>query len=631
MVQEQLYPHGQLREEDDSPPPIRNITNRTLTMISVAHRGYVNKATVVNSDNFESVIGMSSHRGSVALEAMFGTFNPDRVLFRRVIAQDAAAFTADTAGINVTAAPSADETLVIRIVGIETVPVTYNVNVPLVALGSTIDSVADEIKNAINGTAGLPVTAELDPNDSSRVLLTSTTLGSDGNGITYQVILTGMTTVATPATATPLTGGTDGPTTASVVIPTATPLTDNWTLVYNFTGACGNEASANVYHNPSSPGMFSLDIIDEFDGNKVKSYPNLNPVKAAFLNDGSSFGYKYIGFNHPLVSLYYSGNLDDIKAPATLPAAPPAAPTVQYALTGGSNGSAVTVADYLRTIDASGEDETTLIMCPDMLTPTEKAQINARLRAQAINATELSGLRQAVCQMPVGTGDYATDLDADLAANNESEGFVVSVCSMHTGVWRPELPPDSYSGDIFVAAAMATKRLHVSLADRKAVAPISGVVSTTVSGVDPSRNIDMLNKIQTTGHEAVVFDPGTRVYQFLTGRAMASNQDKQMSRAQNRQMQNQIRTDLWYMIQAYKSGPIAGMLSSLKQQVDNYFQFRRDNLKDIQNYKATVGDKSNNPDARVVDGWARIDAYWAPKLIADKIEGVIHTYVETGL
>lgn len=619
---DQRYPHVSLREEDDSPRPLRNVTNRMLEVISRSYRGFVGQPTYVSEDNFLDVIGKTDHRGSVALEAMFGTFNPDQVLFRRVTAQFAKA--ESETGIKVLAGPTGDDDAFT----LELADGTTSESIAVTATdGWTLAQIADAIVDAIQAQSTL-VDAMLDPQDISNatIKLIAKAPGFAGNSITFKADLTAVANGlnVTPGANQSLKGGTDGPVKAKLEIPTAG--TGKWVVVSNFPGLCGNDLAINVYQPASNSAMFSLDLVDTFRGNRVTRFPNIQPQKADFQNDGSGYGYRFLKLANDFITLYYDGDLADIQAPATLPAQPPTLPAVQASLTGGDDGSAVMVEDYLREIAASAEDEVTIVCCPDDLPATQKQQINAALRTQAKASIELTGLRQAVVQVPLGVS-----LQDDLNANGDQDGFVVSVCTRHTGSWRPELPPDSYTGDIFVAAAMATKTLHVSLADRQNVAPVSGLSSTTVNGVDPSKNVQLLNTIQDTGHEAIVFDPGTRAYQFLTGRALAPDQGKHMSRSQNRQLENQFRTDIWFMLQYYKSQDIAGQLPALREQVDNYFDYQKNVVKSIAGYKATVADRSNNPVGRQMDGWARADFFWAPKLIGDKIEGVIHTYVESGV
>ena len=608
---EQRYPHVGVREQDDTPNVVRSVQNRTILMASTSHRGFHKKATVVNADNYELVIGKTSHKGSIALEAMFGTYNPSRVLFRRVLNDARVASTPSTEGIKVTGTATAGGLLTVEVDPDGTSLNNYTVDVT-VTNGDDAETVAQSIATAINAVVApddflvaAPFTAELD-----RVKLDYKAAGAVGNALTYLVQLGTVPAglVVTPDTATNLEGGADAPTQAQVSIPAAGG--GNWVAVFNFHGLCGNEVSVRATAASAPGALFSLALIDDFLG-KTTNFANLKPVATDFQNDGLGFGMKYLKLQSDLITLYYDGDLGVVStaAPVTMP--------FTYDLTGGTDGVTPDADDFLREIAASGEDEATIILCPDR----QDSQTKAALVAEALQATELSGLRQAIIQMALGG-----DLVNDHVAFKDDNGIVVSCTSWHTMTFRPELPPQSYGCDVLAAAAMATKPLHLSLADREAVAAVKNVEDTSVK----SRNVDELNAIFDNGHEAIVFDPGTRDFRFLTGRTLAS-QDSIWSRSNNRQLENQFRTDLYLMLQGYKSRPTAGMLRALTEQVDNYFAFWRDVARAVASVKATVGDASNNPSARVAAGFARIDSFWAPLPLADNLEVVIHTYLDTTL
>jgi hypothetical protein len=608
--------------------PIRVVQNRTQIMVSRSYRGYNRKATPVYKENFEVVIGKTAHRGSVALEAQFETYNPPYTLFRRVMCEARKSQSAAADGIEIAASPTADGTF--DVVLQNGVNPSFTVTVT-VSNGDARSAVALATQAAIDAdsTANVLYDASIDPTDSSRVILTAKTAGLAGNLLKYSVDMTGAPAglSVTPVAALSLLAGCDAPATAKVDVATA-DVAKKWVFVSNYPGDCGNDFGANMYAASNPRAMMSVQF---YDGllTETRTFPNLLPKKEHFLNDGSGYGMKLLTVADERFSLYYVGSLDEaIEPPSSLPAAPPIAPTVHYTFAGGNDSAVPNLADYSRELDASKFDRGRVISCPDDdLSAADKRSINAKLKGQASGSSPLRGLRQAVTQVPFGD-----TLATNFASLNDADGNVVAVASRHTCTFRPEAAPGSYTGDIFVAAAMSTKPLWLSLADRTNIAPVSGIVDSTFNGAEFSLDDDVLNEMADTGHEAVVFDPALGFFHFLTGRTLHPDPDHFWARSGNRQMENQFKEDLFFMMQKFKSNPLPGMFRSLAEQTDSYFRFWKEDAKAIVSYKASVMDKSNNADPmRIYAGYARIDSHWAPIPIIDNIEHVIHTYMDTNV
>lgn len=460
----------------------------------------------------------------------------------------------------------------------------------------TPTSVAAALAALINPVVGYGATSAL-----GVVTITRDAVGSAGNAVTLTVSTDSVagTIVASGPTlsggtqhaSTNMTAGADGPKKSSTVLQDSTVLpADLIVLSAAYDGLWGD--NIQVTTSPGTvAGKFNLFVLDT-ETDEEASFFDLDVTAASLDINNELIALK----NSDLVRAVFVGTNNSLT-PSIV---------TSLNLTGGTEGPAIIDQDYIDALTLLKAKNVNIILAAGQTSNT----IRANLLAQAETGDAISGYRFAVLNADKNM-DIAS-LNTVTSPFNTTTGSGVMVAGWCTYAGQTRLARFGASPDGFYAGHVAVTAVQVSPAARSSSPFFANVVE-----VDTETTSQAFNAYTVARMEAIINDPATGGFHCLNGRTLSS--DGAWYWISVRRVYNQIKTDLFRMVQWVKSQPnTVATRNQLAQQLDTYMGILLSRGV-IANTKPSQVDSTNNPPDRVASGFLRAEVFFTPVFPADHI------------
>jgi phage tail sheath protein FI len=470
-------------------------------------------------------------------------------------------------------------------------PFTY------VALGGDDETdVADALATLIDADADY-----ISTNTLGVVDITYVTYGIVGNSITLAANTDSVGATITPSAATLLggtqhanvnmTGGADGPVRSSIILQDSTITPADLIVVSAASeGLWGDNIQIETSPG-SAAGLWNIVAVDT-ETEETESYFDLSLAAANLDTNDELIATK----NSNLIRITFVGSNNSLTPEEVS----------SLNLAGGSEGPAILDQDFIDMLDLMATKNVNIVLAAGQTS----ANIRAALLQQAETADAIAGYRIAVLN-----ADKNMDI-AQLATvtqpYNTNTGSGVMVAGWVTYAGQSTLARFGASPDGFYAGHLAVTGVQVSPAARS-----SSPFLTNVVEVDTVTTSQAFNEYTKARMEALILDPATGGFHCLNGRTLSS--DGAWYWVSVRRVYNQIKTDLFRMVQWVKSQPNTSVLrNQFAQQLDTYMGLLL-SRGIIANTKASQVDSTNNPPDRVASGFLRAEVFFTPVFPADYV------------
>jgi hypothetical protein len=605
-LKDNAFPDIQFEEYIDDPRPNQVRSTRRIGIVGTFRKGPVNTFRLLSLyDELKQFYGVTTHLGSVGVQAAMEQGADDFGLVR-VLGAAVRASKTITFDTPVPASVTAGNiSIVVAQYQNDNTTLVHSTTATLAVTGGQAEAdIAQAAVTLINGTAVMKDDVQAVYDTAGDVILVAKTAGIAGNYIKVTLTIPGVGgaggVTVSPSSATNMVGGLDGPKTSKLTIQDNTGSPANLIEIRaKDEGLYGDDIKVIVSPGTAVP-LFNITVTDT-KTNEQEIYRDLSLSETnrevdtddlIALRNSGMIRVKFIGTN-------------DTLQPATTPST---------SLSGGSDGPAVTVDDYLAALKVLEEEEVNYILCPGQ---TNNA-IRAALIAQAENSDEMTGFRVAILNADKNMA--IEDMDAVSAPFNTTTGSAVMVAGWATYSGQPRMSRFSVSPDAFYAGHLVQTPRHVSPAARASSPFFAGVLET-----DLKRTRQYFNALTKARMEGIIRDPATGGYHCLNGRTLSS--DGAWYWVSIRRVFNQIKSDIFVNTQWAKSQPNTGVLrGQLAQQLDALMDdYLRQGM--IAAKKASVVDSTNNPLSKIASGYLRGEVYFVPVFPADHMVFGIHRYL----